>query len=187
VCNVDGADMLEATATELESAKAEASIKTSDLQALSAALSQAEEQHASAAAAAAAAEAASNEAITNLEVSPIDAQAPPRPLPASLLFPNIIFTLSQANLAETSSQLETASAHLAAATAAVASLTAAADEAQKELLAKSQQIAQLQMSLADAEEQLVSITAREARSTEAETRRCRFPPNSCISLCSAVV
>jgi hypothetical protein len=43
------------------------------------------------------------------------------------------------------------------------------------------------MSLADAEEQLVSITAREARSTEAEARRCGFPPNCFISLCNAVV
>jgi hypothetical protein len=60
--------MLEATASELESSKAEACIKTSDLQALSSALSHAEEQHAAAAAAAAASHAASSETIGMLEV-----------------------------------------------------------------------------------------------------------------------
>ena len=66
--NVDLADMLDATAAELESAKAEAAIKTSDLQALSAVLSQAEEQYAAAAAAAAATEAAAGDKISKLEV-----------------------------------------------------------------------------------------------------------------------
>ncbi len=66
--NVDVADMLDATAAELESAKAEAAIKTSDLQALSAVLSQAEEQYAAAAAAAAATEAAASDRIIELEV-----------------------------------------------------------------------------------------------------------------------
>ena len=66
--NVDLADMLDATAAELESAKAEAAIKTSDLQALSAVLSQAEEQYAAAAAAAAATEAAASDRISKLEV-----------------------------------------------------------------------------------------------------------------------
>lgn len=80
--------------------------------------------------------------------------------------------LLQASVKDTSSQLEAASARLAGTTAAVAALSSAAEEAQKELAAKSQQIAQLQISLAEAEEQLVSITAREARSTEAEARRC---------------
>lgn len=61
-------EMLEATASELESSKAEACIKTSDLQALSSALSHAEEQHAAAAAAAAASHAASSETIGMLEV-----------------------------------------------------------------------------------------------------------------------
>ena len=61
-------EMLEATASELESSKAEACIKSSDLQALSSALSHAEEQHAAAAAAAAASHAASSETIVMLEV-----------------------------------------------------------------------------------------------------------------------
>ncbi len=60
--------MLEATACELESSKAEASIKTSDLQALSSALSEAEERHAAAASAAASADAAFSETISKLEV-----------------------------------------------------------------------------------------------------------------------
>jgi hypothetical protein len=77
----------------------------------------------------------------------------------------------QAQLADVSSQFAIASSQLAEASASVATLSAAADEVQKELLAKSQLVAQLQLSLADAEEQLVSITAREARSTEAEARR----------------
>jgi hypothetical protein len=71
-----------------------------------------------------------------------------------------------------SSQYDAASSRVLEATAAVESISAAAEEAQKELLAKSQQIAQLQMSLSEVEEQLVSITAREARSIEAEGRRC---------------
>lgn len=75
-------------------------------------------------------------------------------------------------MSDVSSQFEAANARLVEATAAVETLSAAADEAQKELVAKSQQIAQLQMSLSEAEEQLVSITAREARSMEAEARRC---------------
>jgi hypothetical protein len=66
--NVGVADMLDATAAELESAKAEAAIKTSDLQALGAVLSQAEEQYAAAAAAAAATEAAAGDKISKLEV-----------------------------------------------------------------------------------------------------------------------
>ena len=66
--NVDVADMLDATAAELESAKAEVAIKTSDLQALNAVLSQAEEQYAAAAAAAAATEAAASDRISKLEV-----------------------------------------------------------------------------------------------------------------------
>ena len=61
-------EMLEATASELESSKAEACIKSSDLLALSSALSHAEEQHAAAAAAAAASHAASSETIVMLEV-----------------------------------------------------------------------------------------------------------------------
>jgi septal ring factor EnvC (AmiA/AmiB activator) len=85
------------------------------------------------------------------------------------LYPHSPF---QATVKDTSSQLEAASARLADTTATVAALSSAAEEAQKELATKSQQIAQLQISLADAEEQLVSITAREARSTEAEARRC---------------
>ncbi len=75
-------------------------------------------------------------------------------------------------MSDVSSQFEAASSRLAEATAAVESSSAASEEAQKELVAKSQQIAQLQMSLSEAEEQLVSITAREARSLEAEARRC---------------
>jgi hypothetical protein len=67
-CDVCVADMIDATAAELESAKAEAAIKTSDLQALSAVLSQAEEQYAAAAAAAAATEAAASDKISKLEV-----------------------------------------------------------------------------------------------------------------------
>lgn len=60
---------------------------------------------------------------------------------------------------------------LAEADASVASLSPALEEVQRELSAKLQQIAQLQLSLSDAEEQLASITAREARSSEAEARR----------------
>ena len=61
-------EMLEATAAELESCKAEVLIKTSDLQALGAALSQAEEQFAAVSATAAEAEAAASQAIATLEV-----------------------------------------------------------------------------------------------------------------------
>ena len=77
----------------------------------------------------------------------------------------------QAQVADISSQFAITSSQLAEATSSVATLSAAASEAEKELLAKSQLVAQLQLSLADAEEQLVSITAREARSTDAEARR----------------
>jgi chromosome segregation ATPase len=89
--------------------------------------------------------------------------------------------LLKAQLSDVSSQFEAASARLVEATAAVESLSAAAEEAQKELVAKSQQIAQLQMSLSEAEEQLVSITAREARSLEAEARRCVTVVQMCAS------
>ena len=82
--NVDAADMLDATAAELESAKAEAAIKTSDLQALSAVLSQAEEQYAAAAAAAAATEAAASDRISKLEVK----------LPFDLFVARLLFSFS---------------------------------------------------------------------------------------------
>jgi hypothetical protein len=68
------AEMLEATAAELESCKAEILIKTSDLQALGAALSQAEEQFAAVSATAAEAEAAASQAIAILEVPPASAR-----------------------------------------------------------------------------------------------------------------
>jgi hypothetical protein len=61
--------MLEAAASELESAKAEVSIKTSDLQAVSALLSQTEEQLAAAVANTATIQASSSETISKLEVS----------------------------------------------------------------------------------------------------------------------
>lgn len=153
--------MLEATAAELESCKAEILIKTSDLQALGAALSQAEEQFAAVSATAAEAEAAASQAIAILEVPPASARLQPRLNPVSF----------QAQAADISSQFAITSSQLAEATSSVATLSAAASEAEKELLAKSQLVAQLQLSLADAEEQLVSITAREARSTDAEARR----------------
>lgn len=63
--------MLEATAAELETSKAEAVMKTGDLQALSAALLEAEQLHATVAAAAASSEAASSETITKLQVTPL--------------------------------------------------------------------------------------------------------------------
>ena len=79
--------------------------------------------------------------------------------------------LQQSHIDDITSQLESATTRLADTTAAVASLSAAAEEAQKDMQTKAQQIAQLQMSLSDAEEQLANITAREARSSDAETRR----------------
>jgi hypothetical protein len=87
-------------------------------------------------------------------------------------FSYIVTNIGQSQLSDMSAQFDAASSRLLEATASVETLSAAAEEAQKELLAKSQQIAQLQMSLSEVEEQLVSITAREARSIEAEGRRC---------------
>jgi hypothetical protein len=78
--------MLEATAAELESCKAEVAIKSADLQALGAALSQAEEQFSAATAAAAAADAAAKATIAALEVcNTLPTNLPSTPAPTRIM------------------------------------------------------------------------------------------------------